>query len=320
MRGGTAGQAARGGLGALDGKLVAGSGISLSPTNGIGVVTIAVSGAIPAASLLPITLDTANSRVGVNHTAPERTVHVRYPAANNDPAIPALLVDANGGSQAVIAMRSTNGVTTFNNIIRGDSTGQVNLDAYGQVVIKTNNNSVYAAVYDTTGRTCALVGVYGSQDASGSLTLGSTTHATKGNVIVPSDRVIVGTSADMSGGIYTSGIQISSATAAAFAMGRSAAHASTTLATMGFFNGTTRVVAIDVSGGGATDSGTVSIYTKVASGSLVERIRFPAALPVAAETAMFLTYHNGTGVTIERVTIGAADSGGAGFKVLRVPN
>ena len=45
-------------------------------------------------------------------------------------------------------------------------------------------------------------------------------------------------------------------------------------------------------------------------------------LAVAAqETSIaLLRYHNGAAVTTGRVTVGAADSGGAGFRVLRVPN
>lgn len=40
----------------------------------------------------------------------------------------------------------------------------------------------------------------------------------------------------------------------------------------------------------------------------------------SGQTAMWLAYHDGTSVQIKQVTLGAADSGGSGFKVLRVPN
>jgi hypothetical protein len=40
--------------------------------------------------------------------------------------------------------------------------------------------------------------------------------------------------------------------------------------------------------------------------------------PAAGETAMYL--YDADNATLERVTVGAADSGGAGFKVLRIPN
>ena len=40
----------------------------------------------------------------------------------------------------------------------------------------------------------------------------------------------------------------------------------------------------------------------------------------SGQTPMFLLYHNGTSVVQQRVTVGAANSGGAGFKQLIVPN
>lgn len=45
-----------------------------------------------------------------------------------------------------------------------------------------------------------------------------------------------------------------------------------------------------------------------------------AAPPTSGNTFMLITYHNGTAVTTQLVTVGAADSGGAGFKYLKVPN
>lgn len=38
------------------------------------------------------------------------------------------------------------------------------------------------------------------------------------------------------------------------------------------------------------------------------------------ETSMYVRYSNGVAQVIERVTVGAADSGGSGYRVLRVPN
>lgn len=42
--------------------------------------------------------------------------------------------------------------------------------------------------------------------------------------------------------------------------------------------------------------------------------------PSSGTTSMYLTYHNGASITHQNVTVGAADSGGAGYKLLRVPN
>lgn len=38
------------------------------------------------------------------------------------------------------------------------------------------------------------------------------------------------------------------------------------------------------------------------------------------ETAAAVAYHNGSSVVLSRVTVGATNSGGAGFRLLRVPN
>ncbi len=51
-----------------------------------------------------------------------------------------------------------------------------------------------------------------------------------------------------------------------------------------------------------------------------ERFRVDGAEPTSGNTNTLLAYHNGTSVTFQRVSLGAADSGGSGFKVLRVPN
>jgi hypothetical protein len=47
---------------------------------------------------------------------------------------------------------------------------------------------------------------------------------------------------------------------------------------------------------------------------------FLGAAPTSGQTGLLVGYHNGTAVTAQQVTVGAADSGGAGFKLLRVPN
>ncbi|MCA1571915.1 MAG: hypothetical protein LC798_16710 [Chloroflexi bacterium] len=48
--------------------------------------------------------------------------------------------------------------------------------------------------------------------------------------------------------------------------------------------------------------------------------RLAVADPTAGNTVASLCYHNGTAVVTALVTVGAADSGGTGFKALRVPN
>ena len=42
--------------------------------------------------------------------------------------------------------------------------------------------------------------------------------------------------------------------------------------------------------------------------------------PSSGNTNLGVLYHNGSAETFQTVTLGAADSGGTGYKVLRVPN
>lgn len=49
-------------------------------------------------------------------------------------------------------------------------------------------------------------------------------------------------------------------------------------------------------------------------------VRFLPADPVAGFTSMQLQVNNSGGVSLQTVTLGAADSGGSGFRALRVPN
>jgi len=52
----------------------------------------------------------------------------------------------------------------------------------------------------------------------------------------------------------------------------------------------------------------------------VDRAHIDTAAPTSGNTILTLSYHNGTAVAFQKVTLGAADSGGTGFKSLRVPN
>jgi hypothetical protein len=61
------------------------------------------------------------------------------------------------------------------------------------------------------------------------------------------------------------------------------------------------------------------IYSRRDSDGQIQA-QISAATPTAGQTTLYLLRHNGTSATMQQVTLGAADSGGAGFKVLRVPN
>jgi hypothetical protein len=68
---------------------------------------------------------------------------------------------------------------------------------------------------------------------------------------------------------------------------------------------------VDAAGNAYAVTGTSAPSTKMV---------WAAAEPTSGETVLLVRYHNGTAVSLSRVTVGAADSGGTGFKVLRVPN
>lgn len=75
-------------------------------------------------------------------------------------------------------------------------------------------------------------------------------------------------------------------------------------------------------GAGAVSSVRIATPTVLGSGTTAqtatERLRIDSGLGVAANTGMMLW--DVDNATLERVTVGAADSGGAGFKLLRIPN
>jgi hypothetical protein len=66
-------------------------------------------------------------------------------------------------------------------------------------------------------------------------------------------------------------------------------------------------------------NGMIDFYT---SGLLAaqRRMSIPAGAPGAAEAALLLQVNDGAVTSVRRVTVGAVDSGGAGYRLLRVPN
>lgn len=65
---------------------------------------------------------------------------------------------------------------------------------------------------------------------------------------------------------------------------------------------------------GTDSSGHFTAYTDR------EVLRLERGAPASGNSNLMLCYHNGTSVTFQRVSLGASDSGGTGYKALRVPN
>ena len=78
---------------------------------------------------------------------------------------------------------------------------------------------------------------------------------------------------------------------------------------------TIEAIADDVTPTG--EDGAISLKTMVAGAAATEALRVDASV-VSGDTRLLL--YDVDNATVERVTVGAADSGGAGFKVLRIPN
>lgn len=69
--------------------------------------------------------------------------------------------------------------------------------------------------------------------------------------------------------------------------------------------------------GTANPTGRLSFFSNINDGGFTEIARFTSTTPAAADTTnLFLTDDNG----IEQVTCGVADSGGTGYRLLRMPN
>lgn len=68
-----------------------------------------------------------------------------------------------------------------------------------------------------------------------------------------------------------------------------------------------------------TDSGNVVVYTKESGAALAEMLRVHNTAG-SNESSMSLVTNNGGSVAVRRVVVGAADSGGTGFRTLRVAN
>ena len=78
---------------------------------------------------------------------------------------------------------------------------------------------------------------------------------------------------------------------------------------------TIEAIATDVTG--ASEEGALSLKVMVAGAAATEALKVDSSV-VAGDTRLLL--YDVDNATVERVTVGAAESGGAGFKVLRIPN
>jgi hypothetical protein len=76
-----------------------------------------------------------------------------------------------------------------------------------------------------------------------------------------------------------------------------------------------------------TSGGNVGIGNSTPAGKLSvndstygEYLRIVSGLIGGNETSVYLAWNNAGSITLKQVTVGAADSGGTGFRLLRIPN
>lgn len=76
-----------------------------------------------------------------------------------------------------------------------------------------------------------------------------------------------------------------------------------------------------------TSAGNVGIGTSSPAGKLSvhdavygEYLRVLSGVVAGNQTSVYLAWNNGGNITLQQIVVGAADSGGSGFRVLRIPN
>lgn len=72
--------------------------------------------------------------------------------------------------------------------------------------------------------------------------------------------------------------------------------------------------------GGVGSDSSGNVYVASGLSAPKTKLMLTAADPANAETALYLLSHNSSGPSLQPVTLGGVDTGGSGFRVLRVPN
>ena len=77
-----------------------------------------------------------------------------------------------------------------------------------------------------------------------------------------------------------------------------------------------------ITGGGNVGIGTSSPNGKLSVQDAVygEYLRVLSGVVAGNQTSVYLAWNNGGNITLQQIVVGAADSGGSGFRVLRIPN
>ncbi|GAA5124706.1 hypothetical protein JIN84_13025 [Luteolibacter yonseiensis] len=240
------------------------------------------------------------------------------------------------GREALVALRSANNVTAVGSqsmrmLTTGGSNTAVGYQALDKLTVNTGNTAVGAqAGLNITGQQNVAIG------SGAGPTTGAEYNVTIGNdagsTLTGSSNVLLG---------HKVGENLPAATFNSFIVGSD----SSPIQTVAFGKGlqsatpasvninTTRGLGTNIAGGdmnlrpgagtGTGAGGKLTIFTAPAGSSsstlngLVNAAQFDAS--TTAGDTRFLLYDVDSG-TLKRVSVGAADSGGSGFKLLRIPN
>lgn len=260
-------------------------------------------------------------------------------AGNNCTAVGhSALAAATGGNNTAVGYQAADAITSATNIVAigtsalgnpttgGGSSTAVGYQALLNVTIGNNNTAVgaQAGLSITSGANNVCIGALANVSAtvSNSISIGngSTCSASSSMAFgvdaasTASNTMVVGSSTNPINAVYI-GEGIRSASPSALVLGAT-----------GGLGTDISAASFTIAGGAGTGTGAAGVisFTTAPPGSTgttlntqVECARFDAS--TTAGDTRFLLYDVDNG-TLERVTVGAADSGGSGFKLLRIPN
>ncbi len=139
--------------------------------------------------------------------------------------------------------------------------------------------------------------------------------------ILANGRWVAGYTFDITGGSVTTGIQVAGLTVnqGNVVTGRQTAATTGICSAIFGYNGTNYIAHIGFYANSANDAGYVSVFAKKTGVAVTEVMRInPAA--AADETALLIERNLAGTFTLQRVSMNAVDTAGAGFRALRVPN
>jgi hypothetical protein len=233
------------------------------------------------------------------------------------------------GFTKALTISSTNSgieLTSADNIVQGSFSGSTNglaISGVGENGIRFLSSSSGSATERMRITSGGLVRIGPVTDSDGTLQvrgLSQNTYNSNGyNGTGANIRLLPSSTG---GTNITTGISMGVGGAAEAYIG--AVQQSNTLADIVFqtFNGSAYGERMRITSGGNVGIGNTNPSGKLSVNDAVygEYLRIVNGLIGGNETSVYLAWNNGGNITLQQVTVGAADSGGSGFRLLRIPN